>query len=331
MVVTLAGCPGRGASGLSVEICSKIGVIDRLTVTVLGAHGALITDRPVPESGDPPQLPGRLRIEGETADPPLTVLVTGWRAEQPVGFAGGELKPPTDSAVLCLTDFPPDRDGDLIPDDLDGCPDVPDPDQQDADGDGVTDICAFLSSDAGVPADAGPTDAIPADRGALPGVDRVVWPADTLPPPPPDLGPCPVGAACDDGDPCTTGDSCGADTICRGTTAPNGTQCGPLPDRRCCGGQCVNIAADTNHCGGCGLACAPGRICQGVAQTTLCSVRPKETSGRCICGSDAQCPRGQECRTLEPESNRCSPKEKSHCATGQSVRWVDDCPNFCFY
>jgi hypothetical protein len=36
---------------------------------------------------------------------------------------------------------PPDRDGDGVPDAIDNCPDVPNPDQHDKDGDGVGDAC----------------------------------------------------------------------------------------------------------------------------------------------------------------------------------------------
>ncbi len=34
-----------------------------------------------------------------------------------------------------------DRDGDGIPDDIDNCPDTPNPDQTDSDGDGIGDVC----------------------------------------------------------------------------------------------------------------------------------------------------------------------------------------------
>ncbi len=40
----------------------------------------------------------------------------------------------------------PDRDGDLVPDDPDNCPDVPNPTQQDTDGDGTGDACTIVAS-----------------------------------------------------------------------------------------------------------------------------------------------------------------------------------------
>jgi hypothetical protein len=122
------------------------------------------------------------------------------------------------------------------------------------------------------------------------------------------------------------------DNKCVPTVSPDGTQCGTLEAERCCSGTCINISSDKNNCGGCGQKCAVGRICEGVAQTTSCGIKPANTSGRCTCaGANAECPDGQICRTQTPHANRCTPEAVNDCAAGQMFIDVDFCPNFCRY
>jgi hypothetical protein len=340
-VATLGACSGEASYGLVIDRCGAAFAVERLTISVLGPHGALIVDGPVPATGAPPSLPGRLRIEGGGAETALRILVTGWRDGQRIAFGALRVAnvAQANRARLCLeTPFPSDIDADGVPDGEDGCSQIPDPDQADADGDGRTDLCA-LFTDAGPPPprDGGLT---PPDSGpprpdfSFPDLPGAV---DLLPPPPVDVGPvspCPAGTPCDDGDPCTVGDICDAGgTSCRGSRAPDGHPCAAQPSHRCCAGQCVNIAFDPQHCGGCGLACAPGRQCSGVGSTTDCPIHPEFTSGRCICGyaDDTQCPNGQNCRAQDPASNRCSPASDAQCAPGGKKVYVPDCPNYCFY
>lgn len=143
---------------------------------------------------------------------------------------------------------------------------------------------------------------------------------------------CAPGSACDDGDPCTTGDRCEGG-ICAGQPAADGTQCGAQPKDRCCNRVCVSIATDEKNCGGCGLRCAPGYRCQGVATTTSCPNKPDFTSGRCLCanGNNALCPSGQTCRQQQPVADHCSPKDAAQCAPGEQVQWNSECPNYCYY
>ncbi len=51
--------------------------------------------------------------------------------------------PASDQAEIFVTVIfiPPDADGDKIPDDVDNCPNTPNPDQSDSDGDGIGDLC----------------------------------------------------------------------------------------------------------------------------------------------------------------------------------------------
>lgn len=148
----------------------------------------------------------------------------------------------------------------------------------------------------------------------------------------------PSGYGCtDDGNTCTR-DVCNASGSCTHPNRSNGTSCGSTPNRRCCGGSCVNIANDENHCGGCFTACDPGFNCEPIQNTPVCgSSYPSQTSGRCRCsGANAHCPdnRGQVCRlTQYNDGNRCVPdsSKPSPCAPGQTIQGVSGCPAYCAY
>jgi hypothetical protein len=162
------------------------------------------------------------------------------------------------------------------------------------------------------------------------------------------------GQACSDRDACTSGETCQAST-CRGGTAivcntppsgcraalgscqpatgqcaypplPDGTACGMGLAARCCDGACKDLTTDTTDCGGCGLACASGQVCQPINQS-LCGSEPIDTSGRCSCSASAPCPNGQTCT-----QGYCRPTAVANCAPSQRVGDGGfGCENYCRY
>lgn len=159
-------------------------------------------------------------------------------------------------------------------------------------------------------------------------------------------------SGCEDGDPCTVGDLCdGAGACLPGSLCPDagecqfgacmaegcvygpsvdGSPCGAAAADRCCGGTCVDISSDPQHCGGCGSACADGQDCESVEVTAECPDAPAATSGRCRCAmASDECPLGQVCRTVSPYAGRCTPESSANCE-GDFVE-VQLCPNYCAY
>ncbi|MFO0598175.1 MAG: hypothetical protein U0228_22925 [Myxococcaceae bacterium] len=163
------------------------------------------------------------------------------------------------------------------------------------------------------------------------------------------------GLVCNDGDPCTDGEVCSNSTCMRGpakvcntpptpcqsstgtctpgtgvcvyTSLPDGTSCGAKVADRCCGGTCVNTTLVTAHCGGCGLACGTGQLCQSINQSA-CGRDPIDTSGRCSCSGTAPCPAGQTCGI----NNFCVPTAVAQCAPGEVIANADGgCSNYCRY
>ena len=160
--------------------------------------------------------------------------------------------------------------------------------------------------------------------------------------------------ACNDGNLCTTGDVCsngtcvaGQPRMCNAPPAcqmtagrcdlqtgnctydplPDGTSCGTSTAFRCCGGACRDLSQEEAHCGGCGLACAAGQLCQSISAAMCTSVEPPDTSGRCSCGPSAPCPMGQTCGP----SMFCVPVLPNHCAPNQEIQQVSGCQTFCRY
>jgi hypothetical protein len=163
--------------------------------------------------------------------------------------------------------------------------------------------------------------------------------------------PLPEGSECSDGNDCTVGDLCDGrggcmpgpvcpstnpceDAACEGGLCvyeplADGSACGPLAADRCCGGTCVDISSDDAHCGGCFAACVQAHSCESIAVTNMCSSSPPDTTGRCTCTANAECPLGQICRTFTPYPGRCAPEGVGACA-GEFFP-LSGCPNYCGY
>jgi hypothetical protein len=102
-----------------------------------------------------------------------------------------------------------------------------------------------------------------------------------------------------------------------------------VPGLTSCGGSCVDNLSDPENCGGCGHACAAGKVCQSATCIDSCSAAAGYTScgGACValsqndfhCGScDNACSGDQHCG-----NNACfsCPSGSSACYT-QSGYWV---------
>lgn len=75
------------------------------------------------------------------------------------------------------------------------------------------------------------------------------------------------------------------------------------PGQTLCGGICVDLSSDANHCGACGNACPPGKFCVGGICST-CPTGSVDCSGNCVdtntnanhCGGCGNiCPPGYSC------------------------------------
>jgi hypothetical protein len=78
------------------------------------------------------------------------------------------------------------------------------------------------------------------------------------------------------------------------------------PASVCCGSSCINLATDSNNCGGCGTACRGG-ACQAASSSGI-------PSGACICGGAKKCPTApaQSC-----SGGTCACSTASECESGQ--------------
>jgi len=168
-----------------------------------------------------------------------------------------------------------DRDEDGIPDEIDNCPDVPNPDQSDVDRDGVGDACDDNDN---------------RDRG----------------------GRCAVCNGCFADDECPSGGECvdfGGGGVCTfdcsdGFACPDGTQCFDLPAGGATRSLCLNADAASEG------VCASGFICGG-----LVSDVPDDGCRVCApcylntdCGADGFCMEtsgGTYCTTSCDDDNPC--------------------------
>lgn len=151
------------------------------------------------------------------------------------------------------------------------------------------------------------------------------------------------GAGCDDGNLCTHSDVCGggacqgqpvvcADNPCQTGMCNGSPSCTMVPkadgsgcgasNKKCCGGSCVNIAANEDHCGGCGIRCGSNYSCYAAP----------EGSGYCSCGATSECKANGADYTCynDGNSSRCNCQSDGDCAPGQSCMVIQG-HNYCRY
>jgi hypothetical protein len=167
--VLALGCSAPTTTTVRVEVNngeeSAPGVV---TVSVFDDHGLLGRDRVAT-----PALPGALAIEGLSGSEGWLRIVAV--ADQPRLLDGVKVQARPShqvSASLTLHAGTADADGDGVPDSLDDCPLVVDPDQENGAGDGSGDACRSGAADDGAAAAA---DLAPPPPGAdLAGVPLLV-------------------------------------------------------------------------------------------------------------------------------------------------------------
>lgn len=116
------------------------------------------------------------------------------------------------------------------------------------------------------------------------------------------------------------------------------------PSLTLCGGECVDVFSDPNHCSGCGIACGSDELCEGgqCVENTSCSVQgcPRGTwcdtaDGQCKpgCTSDADCYGDDEVCDLQTHECVCAAGFHScggSCVSDDSVQTCgsrcDPCP-----
>lgn len=82
-------------------------------------------------------------------------------------------------------------------------------------------------------------------------------------------GACVPGPICPTDNPCAAG-SCGG-AQCTFFPVVDGLSCGPMPRDVCCAGACVDLTADTEHCGSCDVACGPTESCVAMGEGGTCT------------------------------------------------------------
>ncbi len=137
-----AGCGGAQAGGLRITVKTEVGQVDFLKVAVFDAAGVRARVDRLPTMGAA-TLPGQFTLEVADRTAALTVLVSGIKGSAVVGVGSVLVPAASTDAPLELTLTVPglDSDSDGVPDALDRCRFVADPDQLDGDRDGSGDAC----------------------------------------------------------------------------------------------------------------------------------------------------------------------------------------------
>ena len=160
LLAFLAACtqdaPQDTAIRLRLSMSAGAPAPNKLTISIFDAHHAILQEAQVMPPGGTLTLPGDLVILVRDDAGSLRIVVSAWTSSL-VGRGTALAQPVAkkETAVDMLILAPPgiDSDGDGVPDSIDNCPLVPNPDQADADGNGTGDACqAAPLPDGGAPA-----------------------------------------------------------------------------------------------------------------------------------------------------------------------------------
>lgn len=196
----VAGCSSSAKTELLVltSLASDAGEPPgAVNVAVFDGYGRIGRARVVPAT-----LPGALHIELPPVERDLRVVVVSEAAPPQIGSVVARTRPHQRVvAEVVLRRDVPDQDGDTIPDDVDVCPAVRDPDQANALGSGPGDACR-ASADLGASVDlAGASDLAGADLSDASAPRDLSAPPDLAPPAdllsPPSLCPTSTAVLCD--------------------------------------------------------------------------------------------------------------------------------------
>jgi hypothetical protein len=176
----VAGCAGD--TTLLVEVVDQNPGVTfaGLQVRVFDPHG-LIAHADVA----PVQLPGALTVRKLPAESELIRVVVQGTGAQPALGAASAMSQPHGRAVarIDLTTSASDHDGDGVPDGVDNCPDVPNPDQASGSGGLLGDACGggvdlAVGDQAMVIGNDGPQPVGSTDMATQPGADLAMAPVD---------------------------------------------------------------------------------------------------------------------------------------------------------
>ncbi len=150
LALWLPACNDSGGSGAETALRVRISMAGgaptpaRLTLTLFDLHRRVLDRSPVPPGGGAPRLPGDVVVLLSDNVGAVRVVIEGWAVSLVARGQGRAIVAPHAMTTMDVQlEIPPtgDRDGDGVPDGVDNCPDIPNPDQADSDGDGVGDAC----------------------------------------------------------------------------------------------------------------------------------------------------------------------------------------------
>jgi hypothetical protein len=174
LLLLVAGCEVQPTS-LRLLIANSGITVSTMTITVFDPHGLIGQGRLTA-----PELPGALTVQGllNRAQQLRVVVAAATSNGAMLGGARVAIAPDTLNSVVVQLGHPSDTDGDNVPDELDDCPLVADPEQRNSAGSGPGDACRGLPDLAQPSVDLAPP--------APPSVDlaQAVVVADMATPPP---------------------------------------------------------------------------------------------------------------------------------------------------